>query len=330
MANTSRLRINRFCRTRQFWRRHRRCRRCPGTLSSQGLELNFTLRFNDISLQGLSSQARRCHRARPRPPQTCSSGRPRPPWLPRRECAKITFVSSGCEHLDRRDFVQFSLVYEEDDDTADRTVLIDYIKDDPQAVVSGKLEEYGFDQTIYATNVVSSDFGTHSAFTAAAAVPPLPPLPPPPYIAPSPPSPPPPSPPPWPVVAEGSKAQIYPRVLRLARQLELARAATPSNRRRLLRGAVDRSRETPVNAGSARNRILRQAWVMTLDDSNAKGRRLLQDMSPAYLFLMAFATPWLRKGLSQDNVRLGAVTETDKSGISVEFPSFSKRATPRI
>ena len=63
-----------------------------------------------------------------------------------------------------------------------------------------------------------------------------------------------------------------------------------------------------------------EASVTTLDDSNSKGRKLLDDTSNAYVFLMALRDAFAAEtGLDEDNVRLGAVTETDSGGISVEF-----------
>ena len=65
--------------------------------------------------------------------------------------------------------VEFSLVFEEGD-TTDLTALTDTL-DDPSAIFSDKLQEYGFDSTIYDAEMVS---------TVLAMPPPPPPLPPPP------------------------------------------------------------------------------------------------------------------------------------------------------
>ena len=120
--------------------------------------------------------------------------------------------------------------------------------------------------------------------------------------------------------------QIHPRVLvsladRLANALEASRllAAEPSTGlgRRLLNAVFGWKLDSKAEAS-----------VTTLDNSKSDGRRLLKDTSPVDTFLEALRdmvdqTDWA------DNVRLRAVPEqTLRSPWS--FPSFSKRATPRI
>ena len=52
----------------------------------------------------------------------------------------------------------------------------------------------------------------------------------------------------------------------------------------------------------------------------AGGRKLLQDTSPSFVFLLALRDAFAEEtGLSTNNVRLGAVTSTASGGISVEF-----------
>jgi hypothetical protein len=164
--------------------------------------------------------------------------------------------------------------------------------------------------------------------------PPSQPSPPPPYIAPSPPSPPPPSPPPWPVVAEGSTDYRFTLEFSVSlANLNSQEPQTPSNRRRLLAAepSTGLGRRLLNAVVGSKPDSEAEAWVMTLDDSNAKGRRLLQDMSPRTCSSWRFATPWLRR---RGCPKIMCGWERSRRRTAAEspwsFPSFSKRATPRI
>ena len=138
------------------------------------------------------------------------------------------------------------------------------------------------------------------------------------------PFPPPPSPsppvPPWPVLAEGSTEYRF--TLEFSVSLADLNSQTLSKRRRLLAAepstGLGRRLLNAVFGWKLDSKA--EASVTTLDDSKSDGRRLLQDTSPADTFLEALRAAMVEQtGLDEDNVRLGAVTETDTGGISVEF-----------
>ena len=128
------------------------------------------------------------------------------------------------------------------------------------------------------------------------------------------------SPPPWPVVAEGSTDYRF--TLEFSVSLADLNSQTLSKRRRLLAAepSTGLGRRLLNAVFGSKPDSKAEASVTTLDDSKSKGRRLLQDTSPAYMFLMALRDAMVEQtGLDEDNVRLGAVTATDSGGISVEF-----------
>ena len=137
---------------------------------------------------------------------------------------------------------------------------------------------------------------------------------------PSPPSSPPPPVPPWPVLAEGSTEYRF--TLEFSVSLADLNSQTLSKRRRLLAAepstGLGRRLLNAVFGWKLDSKA--EASVTTLDNSKSDGRRLLQDTSPVDTFLEALRDAMVEQtGLDEDNVRLGAVTETDTGGISVEF-----------